>query len=166
MVEVYKKERERIESVLEAEQTSDPLERKLAHQNRNPVKRVTSGLEGRSTEPITINGVDRFEVRLPWWRDYLDEALCVFGHYWRTALPGEKKFEDLFDGCSRNLLVGPGCAMCIDYSVGKRFKERLRPGYSHGYLSSLAALRLPEKMLIFDNNEALPLLSNEMKDAR
>jgi hypothetical protein len=158
-VAVYKTEHARIEDGLQAEQVSDTLDRKLAHQNRNPIKRITSGLEGRSTEPIYVNNEPRYEVRLPWWREYREPTLCIFGHYWRTALPGERKFEDLFDGQARNILCGPGGAMCIDYSVGKRFKERLRSGFSHGYVSSLGALRLPERVLIFDNAEPLPLLS-------
>jgi hypothetical protein len=156
-VEVYKAEHERIEADLKSRQVADAMEVKLAHQNDNPIKRITSGLEGRSSEPIFVNNEPRYEVRLPWWRDYRDETLCIFGHYWRIALPGERKFEDLFDGEPKNALVGPGGGMCIDYSVGKRFKERLRPGFSHRYLTSLAALRLPEKVLFFDNAEPLPL---------
>ena len=158
VIAVYRAERERIRVVVEADPASDPLDRKLAFQNDNPIKRITSGLEGRSSEPIFINNEPRYDVRLPWWRDYHDQTLCVFGHYWRIALPGETKFEHLFDGAAKNALLGPGAAMCIDYSVGKRFKERLRPGYAQRYLSSLAALRLPERVLIFDNSDPLPLL--------
>jgi hypothetical protein len=157
VVALYEREHARIAALLADGTKSDPIDRKLAHQNGNPVKRITSGLEGRSTEPIFINNEPRYEVRLPWWRDYHDATLCIFGHYWRTALPGEKKFEDFFDGIPRNALVGPGGAMCIDYSVGKRYKERLRPGFSHRYLTSLAALRLPERLMIFDNADPLPL---------
>jgi hypothetical protein len=158
-VAIYKEERERIKTTLEARQVGDHLDVKLAHQNDNPVKRVTSGQEGRSTEPIFVNNEPRYELRLPWWRDYHDPTLCVFGHYWRTPLPGEKRFENLFDGLPRNSLVGPGGAMCIDYSVGKRFRERFRAGAAHGYTTSLAALRLPERVLFFDNAEPMPLLS-------
>jgi hypothetical protein len=158
VVTVYKAEHSRIAEHLQASPAGDALDRKLLHQNDNPVKRITSGLEGRSTEPILVNNEPRYEVRLPWWREYRDAKLCIFGHYWRTSLPGERKFEDLFDGQPRNTLVGPGGSMCIDYSVGKRFKERLRPGFSYRYITSLAALRLPERLLIFDNAEPLPLL--------
>jgi hypothetical protein len=159
VVAVYKAEHARIEAILK-NAPADVHDAKLMHQNDNPVKRVTSGLEGRSAEPIVVNNKPRFEVRLPWWRDYHDATICIFGHYWRTALPGERKFEDLFDSQPRNTLVGPAGAMCIDYSVGKRFKERMRVGGSSRYLSSLAALRLPERVLFFDNAEALPLLQS------
>jgi hypothetical protein len=158
VIAVYHREHARIAAQLAETPEADPLDRKLAHQNRNPVKRITSGLEGRSIEPIFINNEPRYEVRLPWWREHREPALCLFGHYWRTALPGERKFEDLFDGVPRNALIGPGGALCIDYSVGKRFKERMRPGFAHRYLSSLAALRLPERLLVFDNADALPLI--------
>jgi hypothetical protein len=166
VIACYQREHSRIAAALGEASECDPLARKLAHQNGNPVKRVTSGLEGRSSEPIFINNEPRYEVRLPWWRDYHDATLCVFGHYWRTALPGERKFEDLFDGVPRNGLVGPGGAMCIDYSVGKRFKERMRPGFAHRYLSSLAALRLPERVLVFDNADPLPVVAEERTVSR
>jgi hypothetical protein len=48
--------------------------------------------------------------------------------------------------------------MCIDYSVGKRFRERLQPDFAGAYRTSLAALRLPEGVLYFDNDEPLPLV--------
>jgi hypothetical protein len=157
VIAFHEVEHARIEAALRSA-PADQHHAKLMHQNDNPVKRVTSGLEGRSTEPIVVNNKPRYEVRLPWWRDYHDATLCIFGHYWRTSLPGERKFEDLFDNQPRNTLVGPGAAMCIDYSVGKRFKERLRQGTGSRYVSSLAALRLPERLLFFDNAEPLPLL--------
>jgi hypothetical protein len=49
-------------------------------------------------------------------------------------------------------------AMCVDYSVGKRFKERMQMGFHGTYSTSLAALRLPEGMLYFDNHEPMPLV--------
>jgi hypothetical protein len=45
--------------------------------------------------------------------------------------------------------------MCIDYSVGKRCRERVSGGRWH---TRLAALRLPQKRLIFDDGETMPLL--------
>jgi hypothetical protein len=45
--------------------------------------------------------------------------------------------------------------------VGKRFKERLQPGFGGSYGTSLAALRLPEGVLYFDNAEPLPLVDAE-----
>ena len=49
--------------------------------------------------------------------------------------------------------------MCIDYSVGKRFRERLQRGFDGRFRTRLGALRLPERLLFFDNAEAVGLLS-------
>jgi hypothetical protein len=49
--------------------------------------------------------------------------------------------------------------MCIDYSAGKRFLERAAPDFDGTYRARLAALQWPERMLIFDNNDPLPLLA-------
>jgi hypothetical protein len=49
--------------------------------------------------------------------------------------------------------------MCIDYSVGKRFMERTTPGFDGRYRTRLAALRWPERKLVFDDAEEIPLLA-------
>ncbi len=154
VMDVFLRHRQRIDEG----QHADPLDHKLAHQNDNPVKRLTSGQEGRSVSPLMIGNEARWEKRVAWWLEYRDAPLCLFGHYWRQALPGEGPEYHLFDGVPRNALVGPGPAMCIDYSAGKRFRERLQPGFDGTYRTSLAALRLPEGILIFDNAEPLPLI--------
>ena len=58
-----------------------------------------------------------------------------------------------------NATLGRGDAMCVDYSVGKRFKERARPDFNGVYHTRLAALRLPERVLLFDDGRELPLVS-------
>ncbi|MFO0877099.1 MAG: metallophosphoesterase [Gemmataceae bacterium] len=137
----------------------DALARKLLHQNCNAIKRLTSGLEGRAARPIVVNEEQRWELRLPWWHDYRDPVLCVIGHYWRIALPGEVKYENLFDGLPLESVHGGGPVLCIDYSVGKRFRERFHRGYDGSFRSRLGALRLPEKVLFFDNAPSQPLLA-------
>ncbi len=130
----------------------------LAHQNHNPIKLLSSGPEVRTSEPWELNGKVRHEARVPWWRDYREGPLVVFGHYWRTALPGEQTIERLFEGARREETLGPA-AFCLDYSVGKRFRERLRPGFDGSYVTQLAALRLPERVLVFDNEDGeVPLV--------
>jgi hypothetical protein len=155
---LHRRLRQQIDERIDRDSISAPLERKLAHQNDNPVKRLTSGPEGRSAVPLTIGNEQRWEKRIAWWTDYRDSPLCIFGHYWRQALPGEGPEYHLFDGVPRNALVGAGPAMCIDYSAGKRYRERLQSGFDGTYRTSLAALRLPEGMLYFDNAEPLPLI--------
>ena len=50
--------------------------------------------------------------------------------------------------------------MCVDYSVGKRFMERASPGFNGVFQTRLASLRLPERVLIFDDGEQMPLLDS------
>jgi hypothetical protein len=96
----------------------------------------------------------------PRWRDYRG-TLVVFGHYWRLTLPGEDGIERLFKGTALHETLGE--AMCIDYSVGKRFRERLAPGFRGAYRTRLAALRLPEKLLVSDEDEgAVPLVERRL----
>jgi hypothetical protein len=128
-------------------------EGKLAQQNLNPVKLLTSGREGPANPPVRLGGRLRHERRLPWWEDYAEREQCVFGHYWRRDLPGEEECAYLFAGRGREQTLGPGAALCIDYSVGRRFRERLGPDFAGWYHTQLGALRLPERVLVFDNEE-------------
>jgi hypothetical protein len=161
VVGLYEQYRAAIEDGLRREGVGDELEGTLAHQNRNPVKLLTSGPEERSPVAWELNGKVRFERRVAWWEQYRDGALCLFGHYWRTTLPGEAPVERLFEDTPPNEALGPGPAMCIDYSAGKRYKERLAPGFAGAFRTRLAALRLPERVLLFDNEPgAVPLAFN------
>lgn len=63
----------------------------------------------------------------------------------------------LFDDSPRYAALGNGQAMCIDYSVGKRWQERLARGDNGPFQTRLAALRMPEKVLIFDDGENIGL---------
>ncbi len=130
----------------------DATARNLALQNQNPVKVLTSGIEVRADKPFEAAGKVRSEARFPWWNDYADEVLCVFGHYGRSPVLGGD--DHLFDGCQPNAPLGNGYAMCIDYGIANRWEERL-----NGNIGStrLGALRFPEKEVVFDDGE--PLLS-------
>jgi hypothetical protein len=152
---VHEQEHRLIEESLAAGRLGeDRVIRNLLHQNLNAVKRITSGLEARLDEPIEIGGKLRWEGRAPWWQDYHDPVLVVVGHYWRLLLPGEK--EKLFDGVPIHGLLGRGNVMCIDYSVGKRYRERIDHDRHRDFATRLAALRLPEKVLYFDEHPPLP----------
>jgi hypothetical protein len=129
----------------------------LARQNDNPVKLLTSGLEARADEPFEAMGQVRHERRVAWWRDY-NAPLCLFGHYWRILLRHEVDGDRLFTGIPLDATLGHGAAMCIDYSVGKRFMERAALDFAGEFQTRLAALRLPERVLIFDDGERLPLV--------
>jgi hypothetical protein len=113
----------------------DAVDRGLDLQNRNPVKVLTSGRERRAAVPFEAGGKVRHEERVLWWEGYSDPEFCVFGHY--GAPPGEPH--------------GQGRAICVDYGVSKRRKERLETGFDGTYKGKLATIRFPEQVIIFDD---------------
>jgi hypothetical protein len=110
----------------------------------------------RADDPFEAAGRLRTEARYPWWNDYSDEVMCVFGHYERAATGAGE--EHLFDGCPLNASLGNGYAMCIDYGIANRWEERL---HGQGGGARLGALRVPEKVIVFDDGERMPLVSNK-----
>jgi hypothetical protein len=149
----------RIEEEIRHRGLSGPLAT-LARQNDNPTKLLTSGPEALAEEPFEAMGQMRNERRVAWWQDYT-EPLCVFGHYWRILLPHEVDGDRLFTGIPLNATLDRGEAMCIDYSVGKRFMERAAPGFAGVFQTRLAALRLPERVLIFEDGSELPMIGSD-----
>jgi hypothetical protein len=131
---LYEQHREQISKEI-ADQNLDETDRQLQHQNRNPVKLLTSGPEERSEKPINAGGKVRNEQRVNWWNDYRS-AFCLFGHY------------SISDGRPR----GTDSAFCVDFGVGHRWKER-REGKTSGFSHRLAALRFPEIQVVFDDGE-------------
>lgn len=131
---LYEHHHERIEREI-AHQNLDKTDRDLQHQNYNPIKLLTSGPEERSDKPFMAGGKVKNEQRVIWWNGYSD-ALCLFGHY------------SILDGHPR----GNGSAYCMDFGVGNRWKER-RDGKTSKFSSRLAAYRLPERQVIFDDGE-------------
>lgn len=157
-IELHDEYQQRIEESLAHRGLRDRVAVRLARQNENPAKYLTSGPEARADEPFEAMGKLRHECRVAWWKGYRG-PLCVFGHYWRITLRGEVDNERLFTGIPPNALLGRGDALCIDYSVGKRFRERAAAGFAGVYQTRLAALRLPERVLFFDEGEPLSLLA-------
>jgi hypothetical protein len=135
----------------------DDIEREMEQQNRNPVKVLTSGRERPAASSFEAGGRVRRLERADWWAGYRDEPLCVFGHYGRVLLPGESAPGELFDDANRYAALAGGCAVCVDYSVGKRWRERLAHGGNGPFRARLGALRWPEGTLVFDNGESVPL---------
>jgi hypothetical protein len=127
------------------------------YQNSNPIRVMTSGIEYAARVPFLAGGKWRFVERVPWWKNY-DETPVVFGHYWRWWDPAahahySKGEPDLFVdeppvGWHRNH-AGREVAICIDYSVGARYKER-KQGRAAAFHARLAALRWPERDVVFD----------------
>jgi hypothetical protein len=136
VIAFYQHHSERIADEVADRDDLDAIDKGLEHQNRNPVKLITSGPEQRTDEPILSGGKVRHERRVVWWHDYRVKAFCVFGHY---SLP---------DGAAR----GDGTAFCVDFGIGKRWTER-RVGKASGYQWKLAAVRHPERLVVFDDGQ-------------
>ena len=76
----------------------------------------------------------------------------VVGHYWRrrgdVQVPGK---PDAWQTKRWTDWTGPrGNVFCVDYSVGRRFVER-GAGATAEFAGGLAAMRWPERMLVFDD---------------
>lgn len=118
----------------------------------NPLKVLTTGLERQTTSPFFAGNKWRFVERMAWWNDYQEDTPVVVGHYWRSTLPAQTTHEGLFRNVSPLAWHGArGNVFCVDYSVGARAQARTfnRP---HVHMK-LAALRWPERTLMFDDGQ-------------
>jgi hypothetical protein len=140
-VALYRQYAEQIDADHRLRKELQPICRELEHQNRNPVKVLTSGLERQAGKPFESSGKIRHAERVRWWDDYRDAAICVFGHY----------------SFSKDELGPSGRAICIDFGVGKRYEERKKPRFDGRFRGKLTALRLPEMVLISDDGESQQL---------
>lgn len=131
-------------------------------QMSNPVRVPTSGVERVARAPFFASGKWRMVDRVPWWRHYADDVPVIFGHYWRWARPealppGAIGSRYLFGGIAANQWLGPhGTAFCVDFSVGARYRERQEKP-AGPFQGRLAAVRWPERELVFDDGERLAL---------
>lgn len=127
----------------------------------NPLKVLTTGLERRCTEPFFAGGKWRFVERVAWWNAYTEAPAVVIGHYWRRLHPPRvpvhgKQEENLFGQTPPLAWHGPrGNVFCVDYSVGGRWVAR-RAGEPLDERFNLAALRWPERTLMFEDGREMP----------
>ena len=120
----------------------------------NPVRALTCGSESPAAAPHYAGGRWRFVVRTPWWQDYRDAPAVVIGHYWRRWR-GE---HPLFPCPPQHWFGARHNVFCCDYAVGARWCDRkagIAPQHS---AYRLAALRWPEKTLVFDDGETVATL--------
>ena len=134
---LYSRFRDEIDRRQEGKIELDEIERGLEHQNLNPVKVLVSGPEHRVKKPFEAGGKMRHEKRTEWWKKYDANEYCFFGHY--------SNDRGKYDLKSR--------AICVDFSVGKRWEERKRKGFNGTFSNLLAAARLPERQIIYDNGD-------------
>jgi hypothetical protein len=128
-----------------------------ARQCRHPIKALTSGLETRVLfdDIFFVGGKWRFVRRLDWWNQYDEAPAVVVGHYWRRRAGAMVEGKpDPWNTPRHTDWAGPRRnVFCVDYSVGRRFAERA-VGRVGGFDGGLAALRWPERELVFDDQSA------------
>jgi Calcineurin-like phosphoesterase len=125
------------------------------YQNASPVRIVTSGLERIAETPFFAGGKWRMVNRSRWWDEYREDIPVIIGHYWRwptsSSRDAHSKGEpDLFDGLAPQQWFGAKRnVFCVDFAVGARYKER-ETGADQ-FECRLAAVRWPERVLVFDD---------------
>lgn len=128
----------------------------VAMQNENAVRTIVSGPEEAAARVYLSAGKRRNKQRVRWWDRELPSVPVVFGHYWRIPEPTDAPELHVFEEDDPFAFNVPGRAICIDYSVGKRWLER-RAGKRFGFRSQLAALRWPEWRLVTDEGHEIDL---------
>ena len=117
---LFLKYRDEIEACLGQNGPVDATARNLAHQNQNPVKVLTSGIEVRAGKPFEANGRVRSEARFPWWNDYADEAFCVFGHYERMAAGAARSISSMAVHPTQASATATSCASTMGSQTAGR----------------------------------------------
>jgi hypothetical protein len=126
------------------------------YQMSNPIRVITSGGERQARRPFFASGKWRYVDRVAWWWKYPGKVPVLFGHYWRWWHPSIHKMlskgePQLFPSNPRSRRMSRrDRAFCVDFSVGSRFKQR-HLGHKPPYQGRLAAMRWPERKLVFDD---------------
>jgi len=134
-------------------------------QMSNPLRIITSGVERVTEDPFWAGGKWRMCDRVRWWDEYEDPTPVIIGHYWRMSRRTPRKGAsvsdgkpDMFDGAPHDAWQGArDNVYCVDFSVGGRYRERARnivPFATH-----LAAVRWPEREVMFEDGHVSPLTS-------
>lgn len=123
--------------------------------NKHPIRALTCGVEKIATEPFFAGGRWRFSIRNPWWQDYRGNTATVVGHYWRhwKSQHQPKHRQGMFTVPGSHWHGARKNVFCIDFSVGARWRDRKRGIPPSRSEHRLAALRYPEKILVFDNGD-------------
>jgi hypothetical protein len=137
-------------------------EHDVDYQMSNPLRVLTSGTEHRAAAPYFLAGKWRMVERGEWWRSYAAATPVLFGHYWRWPTPdtgermGRHARDPFPDRSAHEWLGARHTAFCNDYCVGARFAERQGwPG--EPFRTRLAAVRWPERELLFDDGRGVEL---------
>lgn len=130
----------------------------LARSRAHPIRALSSGVECLAEQMFYAGGRWRGTCRMPWWNEYAEDTPVVIGHYWRmwhtTANPvaAERSLlptqGNAWHGLKRNVF-------CVDFSIGASWRARKQPEQYAAESFRLAALRWPERVLVFDNGESV-----------
>lgn len=129
--------------------------------SRHPIRALTCGIERIATEPFFASGRWRFSIRDSWWENYRDNTHVVVGHYWRQwyDVPQPKHRMGMFTVPPHHWHGARKNVFCVDFSVGARWRDRSKRILPSDSEHRLAALRWPEKTLVFDNGETIATTS-------
>lgn len=130
----------------------------FARSKANPIRALTGGVEKLLEQPFYAGGRWRSTARCPWWDDYRESTPVVIGHYWRKW---RHDADAAGTAAERKLLPENGAAwhgaqknvFCVDFSIGAAWRTRKSPGTYPPQTFRLAALRWPERLLVFDNGD-------------
>lgn len=125
----------------------------MTEQNDNPVALLTSGQEERIAfeNRFYVGGKWRFVERSRWWEGCTDPTPTVVGHYWRSRVALPPGSRDVFRTPTPFEWAGPHRSVfCVDYSVGRRYRERAA-GCRSDFRGGLGALLWPERQVVFSD---------------
>lgn len=125
--------------------------------SRHPIRALTCGIEHIAKEPFFASGRWRFSIRNSWWENYQDTTHVIVGHYWRQWYKKEqpKHRQGMFTVPPHHWHGARKNVFCIDFSVGARWRDRKKNVPPCESEHRLAAMRWPEKTLVFDNGEVV-----------
>lgn len=161
--ECYQQEQQQYQQQLQDEHHLIPLlpgtaQYDFERSRANPIRTLTCGIEAIAPQPFYASGRWRFTARSPWWQQYTDPTPVLIGHYWRLRQPQAPNPGrlPLFNEPAYAWMGPQPSVFCLDYSVGARWRDRhnnIPPNQSRFHL---AAMRWPERVLMFDNGDTVP----------
>ncbi len=168
LLDRYHAQLQRWKHELESEENPPPFLHAIAdydrlQQQHNPFKVLTSGVEVKTETAFFSGNRWRFSDRVAWWNTYAGQTPVLIGHYWRLFRPDPQQFvprySQLFAGMDSLAWHGQDRnVFCIDYSAGARWRDR-RVGRDVRQRFHLAAMRWPERQIVFDTGERYAAMS-------
>lgn len=156
----YLSEQQRYSEAAENPQQAPPpmlatVQYELNRSRLHPIRALTSGVEQIAPQPFYAGGRWRYTARSSWWNDYREPVPVLIGHYWRSWQPQPPAPDrenilpaagNAWHGAERNVF-------CTDFSAGARWRDRKQQIPPAQSCFRLAAMRWPERVLVFDNGD-------------